>query len=116
MNLEPQNLISIIVEDNGVAMIKLTGDADLGSVDALLVILAEARRRPGVREIVVDLAGVPFMDSSGLGALIAGQRLAMQDGLGFDAVNPTPPVRSVLAMTGVLQLLAGTAADRFHDD
>jgi anti-anti-sigma regulatory factor len=42
---------------------------------------------------------VPFMDSSGLGALIAGRRMALEDGLGFDAINPTPPVRSVLAIT-----------------
>jgi anti-sigma B factor antagonist len=111
MNLEPQHLTPAIVENDGVATVHLTGDADLGSVDVMLAAITEARLRPGVREVVVDLGGVPFMDSSGLGALIAGRRLAMQDGLRFDAINPTPRVRAVMAMTGVLQLLATTAPE-----
>jgi anti-sigma B factor antagonist len=84
----------------------LQGDADLAVVDLLLASFAEARAVPGVRRIVVNLAGVPFMDSSGLGALIAGFRFARQDGLTFEVVHPTSPVRSLLAITGVANLFA----------
>jgi anti-sigma B factor antagonist len=93
-----------------VALVNLRGEADLAVVDALLRTLAEARGMSGVHGIAVDLTSVTFIDSSGLGALIAGYRMATQDGLTFEVRNPTPAVRSLLAMTGVLRLFAGDLA------
>ncbi len=92
-----------------VVTITLHGDVDLVVVGTLLRVFAEARAVADVRRIVVDLSAVPFMDSSGLGALVAGFRFARQDGRTFEVINPTPNVRSLLAMTGVAQLFADVA-------
>jgi anti-sigma B factor antagonist len=98
---------AMAIQDGDVATIHLHGEADLAVVDQLFETMAEARAVPGVRRIVMDLARLTFVDSSGLGALIAGYRMATQDGLAFTVVDPTPAVRSLLGMTGVLQLLTG---------
>lgn len=95
-----------------VVTVHLHGDADLAVVDALLATFARARSVDGVRRIVVDLSDVGFMDSSGLGALVAGFRFAHQDGIAFDVADPTEPVRSLLAMTGVASLFTGSDDDR----
>lgn len=95
-----------------VVTVHLHGDADLAVVDSLLATFARARSVAGVRSIVIDLSDVGFMDSSGLGALVAGYRFAHQDGIAFDVADPTPPVRSLLAMTGVASLFTGPHDDR----
>jgi len=105
------NLSTALHRDDRVAVVTLSGEADLAALDQLREILAEARTLPDIDSIQVDLAELRFIDSSGIGSLIAGHRMAVQDGLGFSIVRPAPAVRSVLAMTGVLGLLTGNPAD-----
>ena len=48
-------------------LVRVVGDLDLDSAPALT---AELKARLGPRPIVVDLSGIDFMDSSGLGVLV----------------------------------------------
>ncbi|HEY2791257.1 MAG TPA: STAS domain-containing protein [Micromonosporaceae bacterium] len=99
-------MTAAITQTGGVVAITLHGPADYSVVTLLLDTFAQARSAPGARRIVVDLADVRFMDSSGLSAFISGFRFARQDGLRFEVVNPVRSVQSLLEMTGVAHLFA----------
>lgn len=51
--------------------------------------------------VVVDLAGLTFIDSSGLGAILTARRKVMQDGGNLVVCRPTPAVLRVLEITGL---------------
>ena len=61
-----------------------------------------AQGRP---HIVVDLSGTTFMDSSGLGALVAGLKSARQGGGNLRIACLTPQVEMVLTLTNLDRVL-----------
>jgi len=68
----------------------------------------------GDGRVILDLAEVNFLDSSGLGALVAIRR--MLGGRALDLRSPTPPVMRVLRLTRMdmvfaIQQGAGSAHD-----
>ena len=54
---------------DGVALLTIQGDVDAGSVEGLRQAIDELLAK-GDHRFVVDLTGVPFMDSSGLATLV----------------------------------------------
>lgn len=56
--------------------------------------------------IVVDLHGVDFIDSSGLGALIGGLKAARQQGGDLRIAAPGTQVRAVLKLTNLDRILS----------
>jgi anti-sigma B factor antagonist len=78
----------------------------VGDVDYLTAPLLKARlwwvlAEFDPREIVVDLAGVPFLDSTGRGALLYAWRQARQRDCQLVVVNPQPRVLAMLRIAGV---------------
>lgn len=59
----------------------------------------------GNTRVVVDLSRVETIDSSGLGALIAGLKAARQDGGDLRIAGACPQVSSVLALTNLDRIL-----------
>ncbi len=59
----------------------------------------------GRRRVVVDLSATEFMDSSGLGALIAGLKTARQAGGDLRIAQVTPQVAMVLQLTNLDRVL-----------
>lgn len=67
---------------------------------------------PGAREVVLDLSAVEFLDSSGLGALVAVMKLVCP-GCSFALTGLTPPVCKVFTLTrmdSVFTIRDGAAA------
>jgi anti-sigma B factor antagonist len=62
------------------------------------------------REIVVDLSGVSFLDSTGRGALLHGWRLARGRNCQLTVVDPQPRVLTMLRIAGVAAHLGLDAA------
>jgi len=63
--------------------------------------------------VILDLTGVTFMDSSGVGLLIGLRRLCQERGKQFCARNPAPPIRKLfetLRLTDYLALARPDAA------
>ena len=84
------------------SVLLLVGALDLESRDALVEAARVAGDDPGSTGIVVDLGGVSFMDSSGIGALIKLAGAAEDAGLYFGLRNLSPRAERVLRMTGLL--------------
>jgi len=93
-------------EEPGRVRVSLTGECDLAVVEQLNATLLAAVDRSDV--VVVDLAGVDFLDSSGVHSLVVAYRAARERGGRLSIERPTGAVAAVLDVTGVAQLLSGS--------
>lgn len=59
----------------------------------------------GTPQVVVDLSQTSFVDSSGLGALVAGLKKARQAGGDLRIAGPGEQVRTVLGLTNLDRIL-----------
>jgi anti-sigma B factor antagonist len=90
-------------EPDGTAVI-VRGDVDLTTVGQLsqeLQSVTEERR-----DVVIDLAGVTFIDSTGVRALVEAYRAARQAGLALSVRGARHWVARVLEVTGVATMLS----------
>jgi anti-sigma B factor antagonist len=87
-----------------VAVVKPLGRLDMQSAPALRQELSQLVERGQVR-VVLDLDGVGFMDSSGLGAIIGGLKAARQTGGDLRIARPNQQVRLVLELTSLDRVL-----------
>ncbi|VEG46241.1 anti-sigma-factor antagonist [Mycolicibacterium flavescens] len=70
----------------------------------------------GSTRLVVDLSATEFIDSSGLGVLISGLKLARQAGGDLRIAAPTTQVETVLSLTNLDRVLrAHSTADAAFD-
>ncbi|WP_430783186.1 STAS domain-containing protein [Actinoplanes sp. G11-F43] len=82
----------------------LDGDIDISTVERVRVALIEAvAARP--HRIVVNMSGVSFIDSTGLGALISGFQRARDSHIDFVLAEPSPQVRQILVLSGLLEVV-----------
>ena len=88
---------------NGVR-IRVTSDLDLaGSRDLLHTVMSVA---PGpLHEVILDLADVDFVDSSGLAVLIDAQARLLARQVRMTVVNPSTRFAELLELTGTAHLL-----------
>jgi anti-sigma B factor antagonist len=84
--------------DGNEAVIALTGEIDLHEAPAVAAKIAETvEKRPP--QVVIDLSGVEYMDSSGLGVLIEALRKIQGYGGQLALRHPQPAVLKVLEIT-----------------
>ena len=84
--------------------VAIDGEVDVTAVPALERVLAEAIEAT-TGGFVVDLSGVEFMDSSGLLAMLNARGLLAREARALAVVCPAGPVRHVLEVAGVSELL-----------
>jgi anti-anti-sigma factor len=97
----------------GLVRLALTGPVDLTGLARLRSAMAEAidgAIDEGRSRVVVDLAGVGFLDSSGINALVGAYRAGKARGVGVTVVNAAGTVRRTLEVVGVYQVLADHGA------
>lgn len=92
----------------GTTHIALRGELDVSSAPALRARIRSALAA-GDRTVVLDLSMVPFIDAVALGVLVGGWRRARDAGGDLALAAVTDPVRQVLEMTGLTQLLGAAA-------
>ncbi|HEX6117490.1 MAG TPA: STAS domain-containing protein [Solirubrobacterales bacterium] len=90
------------------AIVAFEGDLDLATVERF----EEALDERGATNLIVDLGGVRFIDSSGIHALVRARAARTASDLGTElVVAPGSAVERVLEMSGLLEEL-GARADR----
>lgn len=97
--------IAVVHHPEGIAEVRLAGRLNM---------VTAARVRESIHEaiignhanIAVDMAGVSFLDSSGLGALVWAFKAAREAGGGLVLVEPTEQVQLVLELTNMSSVLA----------
>lgn len=98
-----EDALRIDVVETGADSVRVTV---AGEVDFLAAPLLKARlwwvlAEFGPRDVVVDLAEVSFLDSTGRGALLHGWRQAQERDCRLTVVNPQRAVLAMLRMAGV---------------
>ena len=93
-------------ERDGVTVIRTAGELDVFSVGSLREALDEVViDSVGTTNLVVDLTGLTFMDSSGLGALVMTQKKVRVLRGTFGVVCAEGPVLRLLNLTGLTHVL-----------
>ncbi|MDX6554728.1 MAG: hypothetical protein QOD86_923 [Miltoncostaeaceae bacterium] len=89
-----------------VAIVIAQGELDVSSATRLPEAVADLGPAGGGGEaVVIDMAGVGFMDSSGLRALLDCERACREAGRPFALARPTDSVRRVLELVDLLETL-----------
>jgi anti-anti-sigma factor len=83
-------------------VLSLTGSLDLSSRQVLHSSAAAALSAPETSELVLNLAGVNFLDSIGIGALVELARDAEEAGVAFALQDPSDRALRVLTISGLL--------------
>jgi anti-sigma B factor antagonist len=81
-------------------VVRVGGELDMDTSPQLQEVLREVTDGGG-RQVVLDLAEVTFMDSSGLGLLMVWFKTLRDGGGRLCLAAAQPPVRTVLAMAAV---------------
>jgi len=84
----------------GQPLIRIAGDLDISSVDALREAVGAATAA-APEHITFDLSELRFMDSAGISVLLG----AARDVPGVTLLKPTPPVKRVIELTGLTDVL-----------
>ena len=89
-----------------VVTVGVAGEIDLAAGPMLEDGILTGLQDPDVDAVLVDLAAVTFLDSSGISVLLKGRRAAERRGCSFRVVGADGIVRTVLDLTGVWPLLS----------
>jgi anti-sigma B factor antagonist len=90
-------------DTDGAVILQLVGELDLSSVDAVRTIADRVIDR-GARDIVFDLSGLEFMDSSGIALLLTVAERVERTTIR----KPSAIVRRVIEVTGLATTLPMT--------
>lgn len=97
--------ISVRTDHSGRPVVALSGELDLATADRVTSLAQSAGDGP----LRLDLSGVTFLDSTGLGALIS-LKHAGSGTAGVELLATSPAVDRVLALAGLTDLFAQTQA------
>ena len=96
-NLKVETLDGVL----GSKVLKFTGPLTLQT----LFDFQQATRKETLKPIVVDIGGVPYMDSAGLGSLISAYAHCQRTSRGFAITGVTERIRTLFEVTNVDGLL-----------
>jgi anti-sigma B factor antagonist len=89
-------------EGDGHVVVALRGELDIADAVSVAAALAAVAARD--LEIIVDLAGLEFIDSSGVAALARGRKLARHAGGDLLLAAPQQQVLRVLTLTRLIEV------------
>lgn len=90
---------------DGPVVVRLEGDLDLAVADVLREALDALVAKYPERDLVLDLAGVSFIDSSGLGVILGRHRRLQARGRRLLLAGVGPPVKGILTTAGLGRIL-----------
>lgn len=89
-----------LVDD--VALVDIHGDISIGEGDIILKDRILALLEDGFKKIVLNLEGVKYMDSSGVGELVNCHTTVKHKGAELKLMNLTKKIREVLTITKLI--------------
>jgi anti-sigma B factor antagonist len=101
--------ITTSTEAAGIVRVGIAGEVDIATAPHITDTVHDAITA-GIHEILLDMADVTFLDSTGIGTLLQNKHTAAQQHVTLRLVNPNPRVVRVLELTGLLDVLQDGAA------
>jgi len=93
--------LTITDRPSGVRLIELTGPLTITTLFDFQNVARSERTKP----VVIDITGVPYMDSAGLGCLISVFTSCQASGRGFGLFGIAPRIQTLFEVTRVNGLL-----------
>ena len=110
------SLFDIRVESrNGVARVAVVGELDMATASTLGDEIVGAER-DGVRNVMLDVRDVSFVDSSGLHVMVQAWQRAQLNGHGFVVVGASRAARRLCDVAGTAFLLDDPSATHVLDE
>ena len=101
---EPALPIEVVSLSDDVLTVFVRGEIDLGEAGELRAVLSDACTGPH-RTVIVDLAGVGFMGSSGMGVLAQQSAAMASAGRSLQITGSQPRLLRAFEVTGLDQVL-----------
>ncbi|TDX51176.1 SpoIIAA-like anti-anti-sigma regulatory factor [Orenia marismortui] len=89
---------------NNSLIIRLEGEFDLHTADHFKEKLEE-KINDTIRNIILNLDGIKFIDSSGLGAILGTYKRITKTGGSLAMVKVTPQVERIFELSGILKII-----------
>ena len=89
----------------GATVVEVSGEIDLHSAPQLRAELGRAIEEPSPPRVVLDLSGVSFLDSTGVGVLVGALKRAREAGGALHFCHAQPRVKRVFEITGLIGAL-----------
>ena len=105
MNLSFQRSSSCLI-------VKMSGELDLSSAGVFRDRVDDELRKTGAPNLILNLQGLEFVDSTGLGAILGRHRQVTLSGGKMILTSVPPKVQSMLEMAGLLSVLHSERTDR----
>jgi anti-sigma B factor antagonist len=102
--------VSITPRPGGVLDVTLRGDIDYTNAAGVAEVIRDAVRQERPKVIRVNMAGVDFLDSSGIAVLVKAMKSARETGADYLVEGPNARVFDQLRMTGLTDLFPVEAA------
>lgn len=86
--------------------VMIDGELDLETSPAFRNVVEEfLNRDKSIRHLILDLKKVPFIDSSGLGAILGRFKRLSQEGGRLSAINVSVQVKKIFELSGLLKIM-----------
>lgn len=95
-----------VKKEKGRMIASIYGDIDHHSAREMRLRIDSEFAEGGADTLILDLSGVKFMDSSGLGLILGRFSKATAAGASFGVVNPSESVKRVLDIAGAERLIS----------
>ncbi len=86
-------------------VIKIAGEFDMVTAEEFRRLVDPELDRRQIRNLVINLGGVSFIDSSGLGVIIGRYKKLSQSGGKLWIAAARPPVRKILELSGLQKII-----------
>ncbi len=90
--------------------VEVRGDIDMAVATKVRDAVSAPEVTGGQDTVFIDVARVTFIDSSGLSALVEARSALEAQGIAMRLQNPPPPVRRILEVVGLTEILLGEAS------
>ncbi|AZR72293.1 anti-sigma F factor antagonist [Anoxybacter fermentans] len=87
-------------------IVQIKGELDLHTADDLRQGIDQyLQKYPSLKNLILDLKGIEFIDSSGLGVILGRYKTIKQRGGNLAAVAVSPRVRRIFELSGMLKII-----------
>ena len=86
-------------------VIALHGEVDYATALELRAAISATLSSGTVDTIIVDLAGVTFLDSTGVGTMVVAARICAELSVEFRVIEPNPFIAKLFTVVGVAEML-----------
>lgn len=98
------DVLKLTFEENTLTA-KLSGDLDHHGASAVRELIDDEMYRVRPATLNMDLSGVEFMDSSGLGLILGRMTKASEIGTSVTVSNPSPRTKRLLTLVGIDKMI-----------